>query len=69
MPVLKTRPTKRVCESTEAPATGSLFLRDGELPGFALRIWPTRRTFILERRVHGQVRRITIGEFPAWTVE
>jgi integrase len=69
MPVLTTRLTKRVCESTEAPATGSLFLRDGELPGFALRIWPTRRTFILEKRIHGQVRRVTIGPFGPLTVE
>ena len=61
--------TKRLIDSTGIPSNGQIFLRDTELSGFALRITKGSKTFILEKRVHGRVRRMTIGPYGALTVD
>ncbi|WP_447974628.1 tyrosine-type recombinase/integrase [Nitrospira sp. Kam-Ns4a] len=61
--------TKRVIEQTLCPATGQIFLRDTELKGFAVRLTPSAKTFVLEKRVRGRVRRITLGRYGVLTVE
>lgn len=61
--------TKRVVDSTSFPAMGQRFVRDTELAGFALRITKGRKTFVLEKRMHGRVRRVTIGPYGPLTVE
>lgn len=41
---------------------GQVFYRDSALPGFGLRVTPGSRTYIVEARVNGIVRRITLGD-------
>jgi len=55
--------TKTVVEKCPLPATGQAFLRDSQLPGFALRVTALgTRAFIVEKR-------ITLGRFGELTVE
>jgi hypothetical protein len=49
------------CE-IELPVSGQRFYRDDDLPGFAIRVTRKSKSFILERRVAGVNRRITIGK-------
>lgn len=44
------------------PEKGQVFYRDSSLPGFGLRVTPTKRTYIVEARVNGILRRITLGD-------
>jgi hypothetical protein len=63
--------TKRVVDAAEPPPkVAQAFIRDDQLLGFALRI--TRagaKSFILEKRINGQVKRITLGRYPEITTE
>jgi hypothetical protein len=62
--------TKTVVEQCPLPATGQAFLRDSQLPGFALRVTARgTRAFIVEKRINARVRRITLGRFGELTVE
>ncbi len=55
--------TKQFIETEiEPPVTGQRFYRDEELPGFAVRVTPKSKSYILEKRVGGANRRITIGK-------
>lgn len=45
-----------------APEQGQRFYRDDDLPGFGLRVTKNSMSYILERRVNGVNRRITIGK-------
>jgi len=62
--------TKRHVDSLPAPASGQVFVRDTELKGFALRITSNGvKSFIVEKRINGKVRRITLARYPVLTVE
>lgn len=61
--------TKRIIDSATHPPSGQVFLRDDELRGFAVRITPGSKSFIVERAIHGRVRRMTIGRYGVKTVE
>jgi len=61
--------TKKLVDATKHPAQGQTFLRDEELRGFALRITPRSKTFVLEREINGRVRRMTLGRYGPLTVE
>lgn len=62
--------TKTVVEKCPLPATGQAFLRDSQLPGFALRVTARgTRAFIVQKRINAWVRRITLGRFGELTVE
>lgn len=68
--------TKRLIDAAPFPKkpTGSthtpqIFLRDSELRGFAVRITPNSKTFILEREIQGRVRRMNLGRYGPLTVE
>ena len=66
----KGRITTKLCK--DASTTGSdLFIWDTELRGFGLRgRRPTVRSFIVQYRdEHGRSKRLTVGHFPALTVE
>jgi hypothetical protein len=53
-----------------APARGQTILWDADVKGFALRITPGgAKSFLLDYRVDGRQRRITIGSFPDWSVQ
>ena len=61
--------TKRLIDAAKHPASGQVFLRDDELRGFAIRITPGSKAFVVEREIHGRVRRMTIGRYGVQTVE
>ncbi len=52
------------------PTRGQQFLWDAEIKGFALRVTSGgAKSFVLDYRVDGRQRRITLGNFPDWTVQ
>ncbi|MBI6630363.1 tyrosine-type recombinase/integrase [Pontibaca salina] len=52
----------------DAPAKGNKLYRDGELTGFALRVTAAgSRSFVLNYTINKRERRMTIGNFPAWS--
>src|SRR5208283_4913272 len=62
------RITQRTIKKLTPPATDNRIVYDAEIPGFGARI--TRAgavSFILNYRIHGRERRITIGKHPEWT--
>ena len=63
--------TKRVVEQTPIPTDrGQAFLRDSVLPGFGLRVTAKgTKSFIVEKRIDGRVRRQTLGRYGVLTVE
>lgn len=61
--------TKRIIDSTESPESGQVFLRDDEISGFGLRFTRGSKTFILEKRIHGRMRRMTIGPYGPLTLD
>src|SRR5687767_14877334 len=63
------RLTKRVIDETPFPTRGQVFVRDVELRGFAVRVTKSRKSFILEKRIHGRMRRFTLGPYGPLTVE
>jgi integrase len=62
--------TKTFVDRLDVPEVGQTFLRDSELKGFAVRITAGgAKSFIVEKRIEGQVKRLTLGRFPELTVE
>jgi integrase len=63
--------TKKVVDQATAPVgVKQAFLRDAALAGFGLRITEGgTKSFIVEKRINGRVRRETLGRFGALTVE
>ena len=61
--------TKSTVDQLIPPGAGQKFLRDSKLRGFALRVTVSgAKSFVYEGRIHGRVRRITIGPYPALNV-
>jgi integrase len=61
--------TERLVERAPLPTNGQQFIRDSELTGFALRLTVGAKTFVYERRIKGRPRRITIGQYPDFSIE
>ena len=62
--------TKTTVQNIPIPKDKQAFYRDSALPGFALRVTPGgTKSFIVEKRVNGKGRRITIGQHGLMTVE
>ncbi len=62
--------TKGVVDRLTPPAKGQSFVRDTELKGFALRVTAGgAKTFIVEKRIKGKVRRIKISRYGEHTCE
>ena len=61
--------TKRIVDLATHPGTGQVFIRDEELKGFALRVTAGSKTFIVEKKIDWRAKRMTLGTFPAITVE
>ncbi len=67
--------TKTSLERITLPATANgkpsiQFFRDDELTGFGLRVSSSgSKAFFVEKRVHGKVRRVTLGQYPLMTCE
>ena len=51
------------------PSRGQVLVWDGEIKGLALRVTPGAKSFVLNYRVGGRQRRITIGSYPDWPVQ
>ena len=64
------RLTKTLVERVPVPAVGQAFYRDDLLLGFAVRVTASGvRSFVVEKRIDGKVRRQTLGRFGVLTVE
>jgi integrase len=62
--------TKQFVDKVSLPEAGQTFHRDSILKGFAVRVTAGgSRAFILEKRIDGKVKRITLGRYPEITVE
>ncbi len=63
--------TKTIVDKLEAnPGKPQSFFRDDSLKGFALRITASGvKSFIVETRINGKVKRVTLGKYGALTVE
>jgi integrase len=55
--------TKQFMESAiQPPVSGQRFYRDNDIPGFAIRVTSNSMSYILEKRINGVNRRMTIGK-------
>lgn len=62
--------TKTVLDKLTAPERGQRFVPDAELKGFAVRITANGvKAFIVEKRIDGRVRRMTLGRYGELTAE
>ena len=65
-----TKLTKNFIDKLSTPDQGQVFYRDDLLKGFGVRVTESGvRSFILEKRINGKVKRITLGRYPELTVE
>lgn len=63
------RLTEKVVKNLPAPNRGNKITYDTEIAGFGVRVTAKGiKSFILNYHVAGRERRMTIGQFPAWTV-
>jgi integrase len=62
--------TDKLVRDLPIPATGNRVMYDGDVRGFGARVTAAGgRAFILNyRNIAGRERRLTIGQFPAWSV-
>jgi len=66
----RVRLTKRVVDSTPAPAKGATKLYDDQVIGFGLIVYPSgRRSFFVEYGPRGRRRRMTLGPYGPLTVD
>ncbi len=62
--------TDAIVRKALPPGCGQTFLWDSEIKGFALRVTARgAKSFVLDYRVDGRQRRITLGNYPDWTVQ
>ena len=54
--------TKRFVQNTQPPERGQVIYRDSSLIGLALRVTKGSRSYIVESRANGRLRRITLGK-------
>ena len=58
--------TKLAVERLSVPHQGQVFIRDSEVTGLALRVTAGgAKSFVYEARIHGRMRRMTLGGYPA----
>src|SRR6186997_3315481 len=64
------RLTERQVATTAAPPEKTSIQYDQQLPGFGLRTTRSgTKSFILNYRIRGLERRLTIGRYPTWSVQ
>ncbi len=56
-----------VINKLQQPASGAKLVFDDDLRGFGLRLTPGAKTYIVQRRVNGKVKRLTIGPHGVFT--
>lgn len=61
--------TKAIVEGATLPQSGQAFLWDAETRGFGVRLTPTGRTYIIQGRVKGVSRRVSLGKHGVITLQ
>lgn len=62
--------TKTIVDKLKLPTEGQKFYRDDSIKGFGVRVTASGiKAFILEKRINGKVKRITLGRYPHVTVD
>ncbi|MFH7319771.1 tyrosine-type recombinase/integrase [Desulfurivibrio sp. D14AmB] len=61
--------TKTTVEKLPHPATGQTFFWDSELKGFGVRLNPNSRVYIVQARIQGRTRRVTLGKHGVITTD
>lgn len=61
--------TKSVVENSTLPLKGQTFLWDSEIKGFGVRLNPAGKTYIVQGRVNGVDRRVSLGRHGILTVQ
>lgn len=65
----KQKLSDQLARDTKPPKSGNQIVYDNRLAGFGLRVTAGgARSFILNYRFKGRERRITLGQYPSWTV-
>jgi hypothetical protein len=54
--------TQKFVHNALHPDKGQIIFCDDRQPGFGLRVTPGSKTYVVEARVHGVARRITLGK-------
>jgi integrase len=60
--------TKKMIENLELPNNGQVFIWDDETVGFGIRLTKNTKAFVIQSRVNGKLRRLTIGRFGVFTL-
>jgi len=67
---MKAKLTVELIKSQPFQSSGDpLIIRDGLVKGFALKVNKASKVFVIEKRIKGKLKKETIGEFPAMTLE
>ena len=53
----------------ETPGSGQVLVFDSALPGFGVRLTPNKKTYIVQSRVNGKTRRVTVGSAGVFSTE
>ena len=61
--------TKKLIDATPHPSHGQCFLRDSKVPGLGLRLTKGSKSFIMEKRIEGQMFRWTLGSYGSLTLD
>ncbi|MDH6149315.1 MULTISPECIES: tyrosine-type recombinase/integrase [Paraburkholderia] len=63
--------TKTYVEKSAAPREDGkpAFYFDDEIKGFGIRVTGGAKTFIVDRKLNGKTVRVSIGRYPAWSVQ
>ena len=63
------RITDRLVKELAPPENGYQIVYDSQTSGFGIQVMKSgKRSFVLNYRIHGSERRITIGRYPEWSV-
>ena len=61
--------TEKLIKSIPAPSSGAAIKYDDEIKGFGIRVTKNGvKAFVLNYVINGRERRMTIGQYPAWSV-
>ena len=62
--------TKKIIDSTPLPTKGRTVLHDAKVPGLVVRVTPAgSKSFLIYRWHDGKPLRVTLGKYPAMTIE
>ena len=63
------RLTDNFVKGLKAPPKGNVVRYDDRIRGFGVRVTSAgKKAFVLNYRIHGRERRMTLGSYPAWTL-